>query len=168
MDFLLQKSMGQSFSPKFNIALALLYQRYLKYRMVYFNKWDPAPDRSNWPKSTSDMFTVLYGKYAEYCQTAIDHLEELKNSRVYIYGAGMVGEQIVKIMNLYDIAIAGILVTDPERNAKKTLMGHLIQGIDQTALSPESDVVLLAVDKKYQSEMMNILNSKKIRKVIVF
>lgn len=148
----------------FYVAVQSIYFKWRQQRFEFINLDRPKPDLSGWSQEEIEEFQSVYPEIDGY-QRVRDHLELLKNSKVYLYGAGAYAKRYINILDTYDVEVAGVLVTNPGDN-KSSFFGHPIQGIDDCPIDPEKDVVLLAVSEKLRGEILAVLKEKKIRHVI--
>lgn len=148
----------------FCAAVQSIYFKWRQQRFQFLNLDRLKPDLSGWSQEEIEEFKSVYPEIDSY-QLVRDHLELLKNSKVYLYGAGAYAKRYINILDTYDVEVAGVLVTNPGDN-KKTFFGYPIQGIEGCPLDPEKDVVLLAVSEKLRGEILAVLEEKKIRHVI--
>lgn len=89
--------------------------------------------------------------FVKFCQTA---------KRLYCYGAGGNGERIVHALSLHGIDIVGFIET--KRDEIGELYGRPIYGIDNLDFV-EQDRIIIAVQYKYQNEVVEELISRGIR-----
>lgn len=86
----------------------------------------------------------------------IDKLSEY--SHVYIYGAGDVAREVAYCLTspIYNIRIAGFLVTEIHENSDKTIMGSPV--LKYTTISGQDDfVIIIAVLEKYKDAIIKNL-----------
>ncbi len=149
---------------QFYVALQSVYFQWRQQRFSFLNMDRPKPDLTGWNQEEIEEFNSVYPEIDQY-QLVRDHLELLKNSKVYLYGAGQYAKRYITILDTYDVKVAGVLVTNPSAG-KRSFFGHPIQGIDGCPIDVEHDVVLLAVSEKLRGEMLAVLKEKKVKHVI--
>ncbi len=148
----------------FYVALQSVYFQWRQQRFSFLNMDRPKPDLTGWSQEEIEEFNSVYPEIDDY-QLVRDHLELLRSSKVYLYGAGQYAKRYITILDTYDVEIAGVLVTNPGAS-KHSFFGHPIQGIDDCPIDVEHDVVLLAVSEKLRGEMLAVLKEKKVKYVI--
>ncbi len=90
-------------------------------------------------------------------------LKEIKGaSKLYLYGAGKYAEECIKILDMADVKIHGIVVTELEK--KYTFYGHKI--IEADCIEDKDALVLIAVREQFYQEIVNGLNDRGIKNYI--
>ena len=98
-------------------------------------------------------------KYACLTEKEIDILKA--HSKVFIYGAGRVGSEVLQILDHSDVKIEGFIVTNKQVN-RSSIMGHPVIEMDDIVIDGDT-IVIVAVVKKYQREIVESLIKKKCR-----
>ena len=80
-----------------------------------------------------------------------------KAERVYVYGAGELGERVVKILTARDIAIDGVFVTNAADN-QKSLFGHRVYQFDTARACALGSLVVVSVTDGLRAEIENLLD----------
>ena len=121
-------------------------------------------DVTKWNADTVNTYQMMYGPVMRY-QNILRSLPGINEAKIFVYGAGVMGERLLRLLDLYDIPVAGVCVTDPSKG-KKSLLGHPVQAVTDIPIDPERDCVLVAASKQNQNAMLNTLREKGIRNVI--
>ncbi len=115
------------------------------------------------------LYNMLWGdRYLNYIsrESIVLNIEKMMQSkRLYIYGAGRAAQELLVILEKYDISIDGVFVTNIE-NSAKTILGHKVLGIDTYVPSDKSTMFLVAITKKYVGNVIDLLWSKGIENII--
>lgn len=128
-------------------------------RKEFFSKLDDVPfDRL--------VYDLLFINDAEY-RWVEDNMQYLKNGKVYVYGAGVIASKIIRSMEMHEVHIDGIIVTNPSESVQKFL-DYTVTGIDDMYFDCQNDSIVLAVSDKYQSEILPLLYEKNIKNVLCF
>lgn len=147
-------------------AAHISLERLCRYWLVILRGVDLPPDLTGWDQDTIDTYHMLY-QYADSGSAVLNRLELLRRSKVYVYGGGAVAARLLNALDLYDIPVEGILVTDPTKG-KKTALGRRVQRFHETAMDVESDVVFVAVSNKYQQEICDELARRGVKRIIPY
>ncbi len=89
-----------------------------------------------------------------------EDIDRLKNSSVnIIYGAGYASRDVLNVLNEHQIEIYGVAVSDTTKNPK-SLFGHRVYDISQLEKFSDKAVVIVTANKKYRSEIEEMLLAK--------
>lgn len=102
----------------------------------------------NWDEDIIELYDMLFNKHMNY-NSLLKKLNYIKSfSKVYIFFEGTVTEEILGILNIKDIAIAGMIIDD-KVDKKKTVYGHsVIPASEFENKDPFNSVLLFATKKK--------------------
>lgn len=82
-----------------------------------------------------------------------EQLEKIKNSKnVIVYGAGDVAREVISYLDLQDVAITGVAVSDASKN-RNSLMGNYIRPLSAYENIKDDCLVIIAVISKYAGEI---------------
>jgi len=84
-----------------------------------------------------------------------------KHNSIYVYGAGVVGESICRYLSEEGILIKRIIVTNKGNNVDE-LFNIPVEEVDGVEFEVNAGVII-AVAKKYQSEVVDVLLKKNIK-----
>ena len=80
------------------------------------------------------------------------------NKEIVLYGAGRVAKRMIKALDVYNVHIAGILVSSHDDNPEY-VMGHKVYTPDEI-YENRNDYVILIATTKYYNEIKNTLSEK--------
>lgn len=95
------------------------------------------------------------------------NIEILKMNKVYIYGAGKIAGRLIEVLEMKDIYVEGVLVTDLLSNPK-TFLGYTVVTLDDAKINVDHDIVIPAVAECYQDEILSFLLTKKVKKILCY
>lgn len=99
-------------------------------------------------------------------QIDLKHIEIIKGyENIVIYGAGVVAEDIVKLLNKYEVVISGFIVSDIKQNPK-AIMGHKVYQADKFICEKSKTLVILGTSSKYSQDIKNKLKELKFENII--
>lgn len=102
------------------------------------------------------------------CRWVRDNICFLKCcNNVYVYGAGMIAKRVVEALKIYEVDIAGVIVTDISSSCRK-VCNHNVRQFSDVVIDSENDVIVLAVSEENQSQILPTLYEKKIRNILCF
>lgn len=103
-------------------------------------------------------------KYKERVKKIKDFHE--KNKEIYLYGAGKLGEDCIKLCEQFDIVPKGILVTNIENNPRRI---KDIPIISVSEFEKKNNIgIIITVQKKYQKDIVELLKRKGFEKYLIF
>lgn len=147
-------------------ALLVNFERLFRSWLLDLRGVELPPDLTGWDPDTVDTYHMLYS-WIDSHSRVLENLEVLRGSKVYVYGGGAVAVQLLNALDLYDIPVEGILVTDPSKG-KKTALGRRVQGFHETELDVENDVVIVAAGDKFQREIQGELERRGVKRIIPY
>ena len=89
-----------------------------------------------------------------------------ETNHIYMYGAGLVANKMMKELEENDIGISGVVVT--KLDAKKNFWGHPVSEFEQIKKELAKGVVLLAVSKKLCIQIAGLLKENGIKYINVY
>lgn len=109
-----------------------------------------------------ELFINLMGTTL-YSEINYDKIDEIRNaSKVYVYGAGVYGKRIIKMLEELGIPIDGVLVTCKE-DSDLPIYSHRIMEFEQIKEQIKDSTVIVAVSDKYQSDIHSLLQAHGIK-----
>ncbi len=88
-----------------------------------------------------------------------------KYDEIYVYGAGLVGETVTKILESENIKIAGLIVTDGK--SKETTLNYKVYFLSEVSDISEKGIIV-AVGKQWREEVLNTLREKNIGNLLCY
>lgn len=86
-------------------------------------------------------------------------IENMKEKEVYIYGAGVFGQECAKFLEKYWIDFKGFIVSDGQRY-KEEIMNHKIYVLSELKNIQSNNIeIILALNKKNKEEVIKNLNN---------
>lgn len=166
IETIIKKYLFGEYSFQMKQALLIYASQLYRYWLFILQNVNTPHDLTGWDQDTVDIYHMLY-QHADGGSVVLKNLDLLRRSRVYVYGGGAVAVRLLNALDLYDIPVEGILVTDPTKG-KKTALGRRVQGFHETAMDVESDVVIVAVANKYQQEICDGLARRGVKRIIPY
>lgn len=108
---------------------------------------------------------VITAKRDEFLKL-FQHIEQLKNKNVYIYGCGNYGKQFYHILNECGVVLKGFIISDGEELAEIKNCGRVYY-LSEIELDKENDVIYLGVNAKLQKEICEELDKRGIGMYII-
>lgn len=143
--------------------LILKEQGILDSRYWKKDSWEEIKNLVELPKVTFYKVSAKIQKMNLLEYGFLSHLRQA--SRVYIYGAGMIGNRLLQYLNVHDIEVQNILVESILNNPKD------IQGIPVCCLEEvfpdEKSVVVMGVKQETQYAVLSILKARKWKNVVL-
>lgn len=88
----------------------------------------------------------------------INIIEDVKERDVYIYGAGVLGQQCASFLEVYSIDFKGFIVSDGQE-CQEEIMGHKVYTLSEFLEVQTDDIkIILALNKLNKKEVINNLN----------
>ena len=95
-----------------------------------------------------------------------NQMEMLNNkSKVLVYGAGDIARKTINYLDLLDVSITGVVVSDAQNN-RKSLMGHTVKLLSDYESIKDDCVVIIAVSSKFSSEIEDCLREQGFKNYI--
>lgn len=73
-------------------------------------------------------------------------------SRLFVYGAGVVGRRVLSCLSVSEVPVDGVLVSSSEGNPA-ALLGHRVTALDKAGDPHQGDLVIVAVSAKFRDEV---------------
>ena len=84
-------------------------------------------------------------------------LEKYKGKKVYIYGAGGLGQECARFLKKYSIDFEGFIVSDGQRNQEKIIEKKIYTLSEFNSFQTEDTKIILALNKMNKKEVINNL-----------
>ncbi|MBE6813972.1 MAG: glycosyltransferase [Ruminococcaceae bacterium] len=95
-----------------------------------------------------------------------NQIETLNNKgKVLVYGAGDIARKTINYLDLLDVSITGVAVSDAKNN-RKSLMGHTVKLLSDYERIKDDCVVIIAVSSKFSNEIEDCLREQGFKNYI--
>ena len=88
-----------------------------------------------------------------------------KNDSIVVYGAGDIARDVISCLDMNDIAITGVAVSDASKN-RKSLMGNPVRALSDYENIKDDCLVIIAVNSNFSVEIKAILEERGFKKYI--
>jgi len=153
------------FSEETNVVIEKFIQRILRdyirfYRKYFFQNTELfnkiAQDNTKQTKLQRVFSNALIG-ITDYTLILNEKLGYLKNKdNIVVYGAGDIAREVISCLDLNDISIAGIAVSDTKNN-RKSLMGNPVRELSDYENIKDDCLVIIAVSSRFSVEIKELL-----------
>ena len=109
------------------------------------------------------MEDVLVRKKEKFTEKELSSIK--KNKNILVYGAGIVAMEVLGLLEENDVPIKGVVVTHKEINAS-SLLGYKVDQIDEWVVEKENVMVVVAVAKGKQQEIVENLQGLQFKKIL--
>ncbi len=109
------------------------------------------------------MEDVLVRKKEKFTEKELSSIK--KNKNILVYGAGIVAMEVLRLLEENDVPIKGVVVTHKEINAS-SLLGYKVDQIDEWVVEKENVMVVVAVAKGKQQEIVENLQGLQFKKIL--
>ncbi len=140
--------------------IAHMYEKMLQFFPLFSEREDPYA----WFSTEEERRIYYLFQYArkneQYCIDKVEKLcEQLPaSSRVWIYGAGILGKAAYKGLMYAGYVINGFIVSSMKGNPH-ALFGHAVQSIEDVQMDKNS-IVVIAVAKNYRQEIIPMIKKR--------
>lgn len=137
-----------------------MYDKMLQFYPLFSDREDP----KTWFRTEEERrFYELFRYARQYDKYCVDRVQALCNqlppsSRIWIYGAGVLGRVVYKGLASAGFAIKGFLVTSMDGNPH-VLFGHEVRSVDSVP-AEEDAIVVIAAGKGYRQEIIQSVVEK--------
>lgn len=139
-----------------------LYLREIKRRLLHVYVSVTDIKQYEWNDNERYMIDMLFSRKENASIQPLHDDVEIPEE-VYIYGAGMVAREVLESFGIRNSAVKGFIVSEPKQNP------HFLYGIKVYGLSEVSDkdaCILVGVSKKFESEILHILEDRGFKNII--
>jgi glycosyltransferase involved in cell wall biosynthesis len=156
LDYWKEHTCSDEVNAAIKLYLNTIYQRFRRLEKYFQN----AGTENLLKTHPADQY--LFEKLVEkrtfkYAFLSDDKIEQLQLAeKVIIYGAGVVGEEVLELLEQSHIKVDAVAVTNVNFNMQE-LLGHQIRSIDDLAQWKDKAVVLLAAVERHQDSMLDNL-----------
>lgn len=159
--YLIQYYLSHSFDDELEKAIEKYIHKVYRDFLNAYRKYAAANDGYELKKRMPDkdqakLYGIVsgYGDYAGEVQAHIvGEMQRIKQNRyIIIYGAGDIARETIIALDKYDVAIAGIAVSDDSGN-KKSLLGNTVKAISDYVDKKEDSLVIIATTVRFYSDI---------------
>ena len=137
--------------------IAMLVSAYtsVNKRYIYENKNDDACKVFDGTvcNKLQRIFSECFTGLANIINFSIEQINYINSAEnVLVYGAGDIARKVINYLDLNDIAITGVAVSDTQKN-RKSLLGNPVRTLSDYSNIKDECLVIIAVTSKFSSEI---------------
>lgn len=115
-----------------------------------------------WEFLHEDQFKDYLIETLERQWNRLNIIEKYRDKKVYIYGAGILGQDCAEFLKEYSIDLEGFIVSDGQK-CKTEVMEHKVYALSEIVANELRDVnIILALNKKNKEEVIDNLNNNNL------